>query len=606
MSSSAMRMREPQDMASNATTMHTAGLTLHTLPAEVIERVLIFSDPRDVSRYAQTCRFARKLVYEPKDGFLWRELYLGRPFDDLRKAVPAPRPRLDLTGRGRAVPERTPHPSAGSSSWRWEVQRRTEAEAIAAAAGECDAETLYEAFETFLAALDTALPVKQEDTKAESRELSSRSENLRWLDRVLRRTKVLNVAIPPPPAPSPVPAASDASLPSSSTSSSAPASSPGYPGTVPRRELRPSRDRLRDDPLPSARDSVAAEAHQLLCRLRAYVALAHESSFSADARVRMAELRKASRCFVYDMRRYQPGTLWGPYRVVYAPVGVASTEPHPGTSSGEEDSGSDLDEEEYWGGRVVAGKKREGETGRRTLVVNWEHIDHIMNVVGLKLREVAHTCLGYYKKPLFSLEALRPYSAVGSFEPDRQPHDWAGVTGKWRRFVCFMDYRDLYMFNYSHLPPGPHHASFFEDPFDEALRPVELHLSLISEGEYFADVSQIPHVLPRVPPASDVGDPAFPTLYFEGHSRGPHSSAATIRGKVSTLADGAIRWQFVTTYDGRMQWSAEGVQLGHVCSAAGIAGIWTGAHHERDDPAGPFWMVKVDDELPHGILNTLH
>ena len=25
-----------------------------------------------------------------------------------------------------------------------------------------------------------------------------------------------------------------------------------------------------------------------------------------------------------------------------------------------------------------------------------------------------------------------------------------------------------------------------------------------------------------------------------------------------------------------------------------------------DDPAGPFWMVKVNDEVPPGILNTLH
>ncbi|KAI0374541.1 hypothetical protein BV20DRAFT_961744 [Pilatotrama ljubarskyi] len=574
----------PQGAAMSSTPLAMcAGVpTLHTLPAEVLERVLIFSDPRDVSRYAQTCRFARKLVYEPKDHFLWRELYLGRPYDDLRKAIPAPQSRLDLPGRVRTDSDGPATSTSGCSSWRFELQRRTDAEAIAASADERDPEQLYHAFETFLAAVDTALPVREEDLKEGGKEFSSRSENLRWLDRVLRRTKVLNLPIPPPPS-SPV---GTPNSPSSSTS----ISSTGYPDTPPRRELRVTKDRLTEA-LPSARDTVAAEAHQLRCRLRAYVSLAHESSFSVESRARLVELRKASRCFVYDMRRYQPGTLWGPYRIVYAPSGAANTEPHPGSSSGEDDSDSEQEQEEepYWGSSVPSVKSRmreAGVAGRRTLVVNWEHVDHIMNVVGLKLREVAHTSLGFYKKPLFSLEALRPYSAVGSFEPERLPHDWAGVTGKWRRFVCFMDYRDLYMFNYSHLPPGPHHPSFFEDPFDEALRPVELHLSLISEAEYFADLSQIPHVLPRVPPASDVGDPAFPTLYFEGHSRGPHSSVATIRGKVSTLADGAIRWQFVTTYDGRMQWSAEGVQLGHVCSAAGIAGIWTGAHHERDDPAG--------------------
>lgn len=79
--------------------------------------------------------------------------------------------------------------------------------------------------------------------------------------------------------------------------------------------------------------------------------------------------------------------------------------------------------------------------------------------------------------------------------------------------------------------------------------------------------------------------------------------------------------------------SAEGVQLGNVCSAAGVAGIWTGAFHEEgrlvamiyynclsntvlplirrscrsavyhrdliiftDRYVGPFWMWKVVDE----------
>lgn len=92
---------------------------------------------------------------------------------------------------------------------------------------------------------------------------------------------------------------------------------------------------------------------------------------------------------------------------------------------------------------------------------------------------------------------------------------------------------------------GPHHPSFFDDPFDEALRPVELHLSLIPDTEYFADARQVPRAAP-VCAAGEAGDPRFPTLYFEGHSRGPHTSTASIRGTVSTLADGAIRWQFVS------------------------------------------------------------
>ena len=131
---------------------------------------------------------------------------------------------------------------------------------------------------------------------------------------------------------------------------------------------------------------------------------------------------------------------------------------------------------------------------------------------------------------------------------------------------------------YSLLPPGPHDPSFFDDPFDEALRPVELTLRLISRDEYFSKPDEIAIDPSRhsthgsassddgsategsdtdsssgsssgsswgsdqeAGPLADVGDPLFPTLYFAGESHG----VATVRGKVSTLADGAVRWQFV-------------------------------------------------------------
>lgn len=169
-------------------------------------------------------------------------------------------------------------------------------------------------------------------------------------------------------------------------------------------------------------------AIQLRSRLRAYLALSHDSSHEPESIVRMAALRKTSRCFVYDMRRYQSGTLWGPYRVVY-----------PSATTGEAEAATDTDAD----GDTEVGSDSDSDVEERgVLVVNWEHIEHILNVVGLKLREVSHTCLSFYKKPLYKLEALRAYSAVDALESaGREPHDWAGVTGKWRRFVCFMDYR---------------------------------------------------------------------------------------------------------------------------------------------------------------------
>ncbi|KAL7285800.1 hypothetical protein ACG7TL_000909 [Trametes sanguinea] len=548
-------------------------LTLHSLPTELIERVLIFSDPRDVLRYAQTSRLARKLVLEPKDHFLWRELYLGRPFDDLRHTVTVPQRHHVLKSDAELSGARGDIPT--SSSWLSELLRRMQAEAIAASS-ERDPGQLRSAFETFVAAIETAAPVREDEISADGKTVLSRSENLHWLDRVLRRTRVLN------------------QLNQSITLVGADGDANGNTTNI----SSATRSHARGG---HALDASVEAFRQLRCQLRAFVALSHENSFVAESRVRMAEIRKSSRCFVYDMRKYKAETLWGPYRTVSLPYPRTH-----GSTWSEEASSSYSEEMNSESDATSNGGSEADESFKPTLVVNWEHVEHIMNVVGLKLREVSDVSLGYYKKSPFTLEALRAYSAIGSFE--RPPQDWAGVTGQWRRFVCFMDYRDLYMFNYSHLPPGPHHPSFFEAPFDEALRPVELYLSLITESEYLSDPSQIPHVLPPDPPVTDeaVDDPAFPTLYFEGRSRGPHASVASIRGRVSTLADGAIRWQFVTTYDGRMQWSAEGVQLGHVCSAAGIAGIWTGAHHQRDDPAGPFWMIKVNDQLPDGVLNSLH
>ncbi|KAI0651510.1 hypothetical protein C8Q79DRAFT_933753 [Trametes meyenii] len=615
-----MSSAAPGDTDPDITSVAAAaqGPTLHSLPPEVIERALISSDPRDVARYAQTCRFARDLVYEPKDAFLWRELFLGRPFDDLRRAASAPpRPYNPVRKRERAIAEGEGGGSPAISSgpcFRSELQRRVRAEAIAAASDRTGADELYRAFETFLNAIATALPVAEEETSASTGVesdpnpnlkpgITSRSENIRWLDRILSDTnfKVL-----------------DRTITSSHSATNPPLPSPFVSINPGRRELRP----MRDIGTFLEVDNVAVEAHQLRHKLRAYAGLSYEEFSDGE---RIDALRNASRCFVYDMRKYDGRKLWGPYRAVDTDEPVALPEPAPvpmvdSDSESEsyegEEGGGGIDEvEALWGvgwavtaperstsGLTARGRRRRS---RQTLLVNWEHVEHIVNVVRLKLRDIPHPALGFDKKPLFTLDGLRAYSAVGSFE--RDPRDWAGVTGKWRRFVCFMDYRDLYMFNYSHLPPGPHHPQFFEAvSIDEAMRPVELHLSLISKEEYFSNPSRIPHVLPNPLPMSDVNDPAFPTLYFDGHSRGPPSSVASIRGKVSTLADGAIRWQFVTTYDGRMQWSAEGVQLGHACSAAGVAGIWTGAHHERDDPAGPFWMVKAEDDLPDGILNTLH
>ena len=59
-------------------------------PAEVTEHTLLLAHPRDVASFAQTCRYARSLVYHSTDQHLWRQMFLLHPFDDPRITSPPP------------------------------------------------------------------------------------------------------------------------------------------------------------------------------------------------------------------------------------------------------------------------------------------------------------------------------------------------------------------------------------------------------------------------------------------------------------------------------------------------------------------------------------
>ncbi|PFH51222.1 hypothetical protein AMATHDRAFT_75080 [Amanita thiersii Skay4041] len=62
-------------------------MATNSLPLELIERILVYLDPIHVSKFAQTCRGARRVVYGPGDEWLWREMYLALPLDDPRVCV---------------------------------------------------------------------------------------------------------------------------------------------------------------------------------------------------------------------------------------------------------------------------------------------------------------------------------------------------------------------------------------------------------------------------------------------------------------------------------------------------------------------------------------
>lgn len=103
----------------------------------------------------------------------------------------------------------------------------------------------------------------------------------------------------------------------------------------------------------------------------------------------LLQTRNSARAFVYDMRNYARENSWGPFM--------------PDKSG----------------------------------FVNWKHIESTINVIYSNLLDLGG--LWPDTRPPAGLDAIRSYSAPNS--RTRDPRDWAGVEGTWRRYVCFMDYR---------------------------------------------------------------------------------------------------------------------------------------------------------------------
>ncbi|KAJ7101020.1 hypothetical protein C8R43DRAFT_1244239 [Mycena crocata] len=284
-------------------------------------------------------------------------------------------------------------------------------------------------------------------------------------------------------------------------------------------------------------------------RLKAYMALSLKEDREDNADD-LRGIRTRSRCLVYDLRNYSEKNSWGPYL----------------------------------------------EDGN----VNWTHLEGIINVVETNLRELPP---GQIPRPPPDLQAIRPHSAPG----DYSGQDWAGVEGTWQRYVCFMDYRwdistmrsqqlilnpssDLFAFNFAHTHDGPRDPDFFNDRgFREATRLIELNIRLITRDKMRVR-------FPTGDPPLDA-NPDYPPLYFSGTSRGAASQEAIIQGFVRMGHDFIPRWRFTSIHDGQPQWSSEGVQIGGVGSARGVAGTWSAFGHGDGDPVGPFLFWKVNESV---------
>ncbi|CDO77836.1 hypothetical protein BN946_scf184714.g11 [Trametes cinnabarina] len=163
--------------------------------------------------------------------------------------------------------------------------------------------------------------------------------------------------------------------------------------------------------------------------------------------------------------------------------------------------------------------------------------------------------------------------------------DWAGVTGLWKRCVCWMDYRDLILHNYFFQLSGE-----FEDPhLAEAVRIIAMRLRVKSYSRC------------TVP-----GYEHLPTIHVVGETSGASISGQPrrIHGTVGIIADGSVRWNLqFSSVEGadEDEWVSEGIQVGGVASAMGVLGMWTGANHERMDPLGKILAITAGS-----VLTPLH
>jgi hypothetical protein len=127
-------------------------------------------------------------------------------------------------------------------------------------------------------------------------------------------------------------------------------------------------------------------------KLRSLLSLSLDPAVGADASQELKALRRMSRAYIYDLRKYNKETLYGPF-----------------TDAGDH--------------------------------VNWTHVSTMINVMTLNLRDfMVHWPKEFKPQAIVQgLEACRPFSASGISK--RSPLDWAGVEGQWLRIVSFCDYR---------------------------------------------------------------------------------------------------------------------------------------------------------------------
>ncbi|KAF2623484.1 hypothetical protein BU25DRAFT_349951 [Macroventuria anomochaeta] len=256
-----------------------------------------------------------------------------------------------------------------------------------------------------------------------------------------------------------------------------------------------------------------------------------------------------ARSNVYDLRNYTDKTQWGPFR----------------------DDGS--------------------------MRIDWEMIESIMIVLGYSSGLCCRRFLAKFRPPW-----TNPFEGVVSERVTIMPHypaslpveldvplnlrDPYNVSGVWSRIVCFLDYNDLYHYNFDEdAVRWPSDKP--RDPLttEEAIRHIMMDIKV-------TDIKL----------ADQFENGALPIVHFSGKSRSveaswdPNANSA-IRGSVRLTPEGEVRWQTISVFNGgEERWRSDGVQIGGLRSQRGVVGTWFDKDFDPHGPAGPTAFWKISDQ----------
>ncbi|KAF1966564.1 hypothetical protein BU23DRAFT_316638 [Bimuria novae-zelandiae CBS 107.79] len=236
--------------------------------------------------------------------------------------------------------------------------------------------------------------------------------------------------------------------------------------------------------------------------------------------------------------------------------------------------------------------------------VDWELIESIMVVLGYNNGLCSRRYMDRFGLPWSAPFAnilqdrfaqLPPPSSASPTTDSDLPLDLQdpyNISGIWARVVCFLDYDDLYHFNFGTTAVRtPEEQPYPPITMEEAIRHILMQLTVTAI---------------TAPGKND--DPTMPVVHFSGKARAVDTNMdananSGIRGCVRTTAEGDVRWSTVWVFNGdEDRWRSEAVQVGGLRSKRGVVGVWYDKSFDPHGPAGPtaFWKVRelsnVSDE----------